>query len=184
VKRPHRRAASSGGEGFTLVEVIVVITMVGVLAAVALVFVKPGSAAATSRGYADEVAALCDAARQRAVASRTVQRIVIEADRVVHSQATTTGLAPLPGEDDFEFADIHTLNVPADVLIRALSDRTHVVTNDSVPAAGTGVPGEIRFSPDGRATAGTIFVEDSRTLDRARVAIYRATGSVYAYSEW
>lgn len=184
MKRPHRRAASSGGEGFTLVEVIVVITMIGVLATVALVFVKPSSAAATSRGYADEVAALCDAARQRAVASRTVQLIEVEADRVIHSRATTTGLSPPVGEVDFEWGLIGTLNVPADVFIRTLSDRTHVVTNDSVPAAGTGVPGEIRFFPDGRATAGTIFVEDSRSLDRARVAVYRATGSVYAYSEW
>ncbi len=183
MKRPHRRAASSGGEGFTLVEVIVVITMVGVLAAVALVFVKPGSAAATSRGYADEVAALCDAARQRAVASRRFQRIEVEAGRVVHLQATTTGLAP-PDEDGFDFEVVGRIDVPADVVVSALSDRTHVATNDAVPAAGTGLPGAVVFSPDGRATAGTIFVEDSRSRDRARVAVYRATGSVYAYSEW
>ena len=183
VKRPHRRAASSGGEGFTLVEVIVVITMVGVLAAVALVFVKPSATAATSRGYADEVAALCDAARQRAVASRTYQRIDVAADGVTHSKATVIGLIPV---DELDFTDgvIGALNTPADVFIRALSDRTHARTNESVPAPGTGVPGFILFSPDGRATARTIFIEDSRSQDQARVAVYRATGSVYAYSEW
>lgn len=183
MKRPHRRAASSGGEGFTLVEVIVVITMVGVLAAVALVFVRPSSAASTSRGYADQVAALCDAARQRAVASRTYQRIDVAAEGVIHSRATESGLLPV-GELDFTDGVLAALNAPPDVFIRSLSDRTHLETNDGVPDPGTGLPGFILFSPDGRATAATIFVEDSRSQGRARVAVYRATGSVYAYSEW
>lgn len=165
-----------------MVEVAVVIAIVGVLAGVAVLFVKPRSTAESARGYAHEIAALCDSVRQRAVATRFIQRLEIQADEIVHWQAKDPGMGADPDDDP---GLIGRTPVPSQVVIAALSNRTHIETDDSPPAPGTGIPGVIDFLPDGSvAAAATIFFSDSRSEDRARVAIYLATGSAYAYYEW
>lgn len=158
---------------------MVVIAIIGILAVAALVFVNPRSFAATSRGYAQEIASLCDSVRQRAVASRTYQKLEVQGDEIIHWQGDTTGMTP---PDDWSL--VGTTPVPAEVVIASTSDRTHIQADDSVPTVGTGLPVEIDFAPDGTATAATIFVTDSADENKARVAIYRATGSAYAYYEW
>lgn len=158
---------------------MVVIAIVGLLAASATVFVRPRSFAASARGYAQEVAALCDSVRQRAVASRTYQKLEVKAGEVLHWQGTTTGMT---APDDW--ALVGTLPVPSEVVIAATASRTHVEPDDSPPSPGAGLPAEIDFAPDGTATAATVFVTDSADENKARVAIYRATGSAYAYYEW
>jgi len=183
VKRPPRAAASTGGRGFTLVEVAVVISMIGVLAAVAALFLNPRTTAETSRGYAQEVAALCETMRQRAVASRNWQRLEVQAGQVIHWQANEPGMAQ-PNDTD-GYGQVGLVAVPPQVVIASVSFRTHVTLNDSVPAPGTNIPAFIYFRPDGSALEpATIFVSDSRSEQRARVAIYPATGSAYAYQEW
>jgi prepilin-type N-terminal cleavage/methylation domain-containing protein len=185
VKRPPRAAASTGGRGFTLVEVAVVICMIGVLAAVAALFLNPRTTAETSRGYAQEVAALCETMRQRAVATRTWQRLVVQADRVIHQRADDPGMAQPDDVDGYDDGHVGMVAVPPQVVIAAVSFRTHVNVDDSVPAPGTNVPAFIYFRPDGTALEpATIFVSDSRSEQRARVAIYPATGSAYAYQDW
>lgn len=181
MNRPPRGAASIRG-GFTLIEVAVVITMIGVLVAVAAVFIKPSSAAASARGYADQVAALCDAARQRAVATRRIQVIEVDTGRVAHKQAARTGLEP-PREGE-ELQPVGLLPVPGNVSIASLAAATHDDPDRDIPPVGTGLPGAILFMPDGTSQAATIFIQDSRSENRARVAIYPATGAAYAYHEW
>ncbi len=165
--------------GFTLIELMVVIAVVGLLSVSAVMFVKPRSYAASAQGYAHEVAALCDSVRQRAVASRTYQKLEVQGDEVIHWQGTTTGMTP---PTDWNL--VGTTPVPSQVVVSSTSDRTHMSPDDSVPAAGAGLPAEIDFAPDGTATAATIFVTDSGEEIKARVAIYRATGSAYAYYGW
>ena len=165
--------------GFTLIELMVVIAVVGLLSVSAVLFVKPRSYAASAQGYAHEVAALCDSVRQRAVASRTYQKLEVQGDEVIHWQGSTTGMTP---PSDWNL--VGTTPVPSQVVVASTSDRTHVNPDDSVPAAGAGLPLEIDFAPDGSATAATIFVTDSGDEIKARVAIYRATGSAYAYYGW
>jgi len=174
-----RGGAAHSRCGFTLIEVMVVIAIIGLLAVSAVLFVKPRSYSATAQGYAQEVAALCDSVRQRAVASRTYQKLEVQGDEVIHWQGATPGMTP-PTDWDL----IGTTPVPSQVVVASTSDRTHMSPDDSVPAAGTGLPAEIDFAPDGSATAATIFVTDSGDEIKARVAIYRATGSAYAYYGW
>jgi prepilin-type N-terminal cleavage/methylation domain-containing protein len=171
--------AADARSGFTLIEVMVVVAIIALLAVSAVLFVNPRSFAATSRGYAQEIASLCDSVRQRAVASRTFQKLEVKSDEIIHWQGQTTGLTP-PTDWDY----VGTTPVPSEVRVASTSDRTHIQPDDSVPAEGAGLPAEIDFAPDGTATAATIFVTDSADENKARVAIYRATGSAYAYYEW
>lgn len=180
----HRntRSPRSGGvatRGFGLMELLTVIAMVGVLSGVAVLFIKPSSYAATARGYAHEISALCDVVRQRAVASRTRQMIEVTVDRVVHYRASEPGMAPAT---DWEL--IGTLPVPPQVWIASTDPRAHLESGDGVPELGAGLPFQVQFAPDGTATAATVFVHDAQDDIRARVAIFKATGSAFAYSEW
>lgn len=177
--RAARGGAADSRCGFTLIEVMVVIAIIGLLAVSAVMFVKPRSYAASAQGYAQEIAALCDSVRQRAVASRTYQKLEVKSDQVLHWQGTTVGMTP---PDDWTL--VGTTPVPREVVIASTSDRTHAAADDSVPAAGVGLPAEIDFAPDGTATAATIFVTDTGEEVKGRVAIYRATGSAYAYYGW
>jgi hypothetical protein len=145
-----------------------------------VVFVKPRGVAETARGYAHEIAALCDAARQRAVATRTKQRIVVEADQVVHQQASGPGLVVDLNVDP---QTIGRTPVPSQVVISSMDSTAHD-SSGSDPTPGTGLPGAIDFEPDGSASEATVFVSDFRSEDRARVVIYPATGSAYVYYEW
>jgi len=154
--------------------------MIGVLAAVAVTFVNPRAQASTARGYAQEVAALCDSVRQRAVASRTQQKLEVQANQVIHWQASEPGLLA-PTSWDL----VGTVPVPSQVVVSAVSTRTHIQPNDGVPPPGDLLPFDgLEFLPDGSAEAATIFITDSKSENRSRVAIYPATGSAYVYYEW
>ncbi len=156
-----------------------VIAMVGVLSGIAVVFVKPSSHASSATGYAHEVAALCDAVRQRAVASRARQMLEVTSDKIVHYQASLPGMAPAD-----EWRLVGTLPAPSRVFIASTDTRVHDAPRDGAPQLGAGLPFEVDFAPDSTSTAATIFVQDTYGETRARVIVYRATGSAYAYSEW
>ena len=156
-----------------------VIVIVGLMAGAAVVFVKPSAQARTARGYASSITALCDAARQRAVASNTYQRIQVTSTGVVHYQGDDDGMT-IPTFTD----EVAHLPVPDQVEIVSFDDVTHVTDDTDVPEEGAGLPGTIDFAPDGTASAATVFVTDSSDDYRARVAVYRASGSVYTYQDW
>jgi Tfp pilus assembly protein FimT len=162
-----------------MVELMAVVIIVGLMAGAAVVFINPTKVAATARGYAHEVTGMCDAARQRAIATHTYQRITVAADEISHYQGATSGMA-VP--DSWNL--ITTLEVPDQVTVASFDDATHVTDDTDVPEVGAGLPATIDFSPDGSASSATIFVTDSADDKRARVAIYRASGSVYTYQDW
>jgi prepilin-type N-terminal cleavage/methylation domain-containing protein len=179
-KTPSRLTGPTGASaGFSLIELMTAVAMVGILSGLAVVFVKPTSYAASANGYAHEIAALFDAVRQRAVASGVRQMVEVTDDEVVHYQATLPGVAPAD-----EWRLVGTLPAAPEVFIAATDTRVHVTPDDGVPSLGAGLPFQVDFSPDGTSTAATIFVQDTYGAVRARVAVYKATGSAYVYSQW
>lgn len=177
---PTQRVRVRSQAGFTLVELMTVVAIVGVISGIALMAIDQTSYAGTVRGFANETAAEMDTARMRAVSTRKWQRIEFAADNVTHWEADTEGMGDPPN-----WVLIRTIYAPKNVEVHAVSDRTHVTPGDGVPAAGDGLGTAIEFAPDGAArSAGTAFFGDTSDKRRARVAVYRATGSVYIFEEW
>lgn len=172
--RNHHR-----NRGFTLVEMMSVIAIVGVLTAVAVLQIRPSAYAGSTKGFADQIASLGDQVRARALSSQRIQRLQFEEGGIIHYQAQSTGLGTPTGWDE-----LAQVRAPGDITIRATSDRTHLNPNDSVPAAGSGLSATLDFSPDGSASAMTIFVGDGNDKTRARVTFFGATGTARVFIEW
>ena len=166
-------------QGFTLIELMATVAIVGVLVTVAALQLRPSDYAGTAMGHADKIAALGDQARMRALSTQKIQRLQFEKDAVFHLQAKTTGLAT-PAEWD----ELGAILAPANVRIAATSDRVHLEPGDQVPVEGTGLGEVVDFYPDGSARAITVFVADAGDRRRGRVAFYGATGTARVFEGW
>lgn len=166
--------------GFTLVELMATVAIVGVLTTVAVLQLRPSDYAGTALGFADEIAALGDQARMRALSTQKIQRLQFEPQAVYHLQAKTSGLVAT------EWEEIGALPAPANIRIASTSDRVHLAPDDQVPADGEGIGEIIEFSPDGSARAITAFIVDGDEAGRrrARISFYRATGSARIFEGW
>lgn len=181
---PHPVRTSRSSRGFTLVELMVVIAIIGVLVAVAVISISPDKYARNTAGYADQVAATLEDMRVRAVATRTWQRLEIDATGVVHLEAAEQGMKSPDVEPLGEWYELQRLSVPAGVIIHAVSDKTHVAADDGVPAAGDGFDLTIDFAPDGAGTARTIFVGDDDGERQLRIAVWGTTAAAFVYEYW
>lgn len=171
----------SRSRGFTLVELMAVIAVMGVLLTYAVVRIRGAQYNASVYSFAEKINAEIDSMRIRATANGRWQRLVVDQFDLVHEEATFTGMR-VPGDDEWQV--VRTINAGGELFVSALSTRTHVEPDDSVPGAGTGLGDTIDFAPDGAGQAATIFIGEESDRERARVAIYRATGASYVFDQW
>ena len=158
---------------------MVTVGIVGVLAAVATISVSRSEYGQSVKAYAEQIAAVCDLARERAVATRRWQHLEITATELTHWQVATEGM----GQPD-EWRMIQRLDVPRDITVVAADNRALITTGRSDPLPGAGLPAEIDFGPDGSGTAATVFISDPHNARHSRVIVYRATGTAYVLDSW
>ena len=173
-----RSAVKHRQGGFSLVELMTVMAIVGVLSTIAMVTMNPGKNANAVEGYADMIAARFDIGRQRAQATGRYQRMELTTAGLFHYQATTTGLAA-PAAWEL----IYTMYAPRDVAIHAY-EAVPQLSAGQTPAAGLGLPANLDFSPDASSTGSTVYVGNTSDDQRSRVVVYGATAAVHAYDDW
>ena len=172
----HGRAGRAGG--FTLVELLIVVALVGVVTALAFGSMSTSSYAGTVDGFGDQVSNAMETARLRSTSSRRWQRLEFNATTVTVWQSESTGMGPV-----LVWQPIETISAPGKVSVAATDDSTHVAVNSSVPAAGDGLPGAVDFAPDGTAQSFTVFIQ-GQDATRSRVIVYRATGASWVLEDW
>jgi len=165
----------------TIVELMVVLVIVAVIAVVAMPGLRSSTYGGGVPGFANTLDAVIGEARTRAAASRRWQRLVISADDVTYDEATTVGMAA-----PVAWQEIRVIR-PAGSVIIAAGGTTTTLDPGADPALGAGLPLTITFSPDGSATAGTIYLQrttSSLQAERMRVTVVRATAASYVYNDW
>ena len=147
-----------GQRGFTLVELMVIIAIIGIISTMATPLFMTFLRASETRGASRELAALLHQARELAIARNTNYRVEIEQDnnRLRFAQSTDGGTTysppqpPVPGTDGQGYRRLEN------------QARLSNVTID---------PPRFTFNHLGTANAGTITVQDSKSSSSLNVVI-------------
>jgi general secretion pathway protein H len=88
--------------GFTLIEVVCVLAIIGLLAALVLPAIPRGTSQARLAGYAVEVAALLKGDRNAAIRSRAQVATSLDAERRIVISGATASIVEIPADVTFE----------------------------------------------------------------------------------
>ncbi len=177
--------------GFTLIEMMVVVIIIAILSAI-VISVKSGTYGVNTQNTAQSVANLFNSCKMRAVSTKRWHRCELTATTFTMEQWYTTGMTTpnpascSPPNPTNCYLLISQTTFDKNLFISAAS--TTIYNNggaaSGVTAAGTGLPFDMDFKPDGSSTGGTAFITDTQGNKPWRTVVYRATGGSYARAGW
>lgn len=189
---PTRSNRTRANAGFTLVELMVVVALIGITAALGSIYLNSDKRGRTAEGFAEKVAGLFEVAQQRAIATQKRQRLIIEADNISQWEHDVTGLGPVSA-DETDFGFVYETFVKGTSYVNATNADIHLEPNDGLPGDGDGLPLRIDLLPDGRVrsaapatfyeTGWTVFIGDGDDR-RYRVILFGMTGTTAVYDNW
>jgi type II secretion system protein H len=193
----RRRAARAHQAGFTLIEMLAVVAIFGLIAAMALPNIDLGGSRIV-HGEAQDLATAIEFARQRAVMTGRTHRVVIEVERGEHwvewaapldaESAATGGEAETPGGERRLELLPPPLDVDEFVPIPGELGRVHRA-DDKTAILGVEVSGglvdqgrvELPITPDGAADAASILVGDTDGDNVLRIEVEPLADAAWIY---
>ncbi len=171
--------------GFTLVELMIVVTIVGVLAAVAGYGFSRQGRALNAGAFARGIHFAMMRARAEASADRRQRQLSCTSTLCQYLSATTTGMAT-PAQWNVESKIVAGSTA---TLWGFMQDAQYQNVTPSTPMTGTH---QITFFPDGTAVAdntspphsGTFFVGDVDQKQLYKIYVYHATGLSRLADHW
>lgn len=177
--------------GVTLVELMVVVAIIAILAAVFISNSSIGGYGLTSKTLSEQLAAQLNAVRTRALQTRRIHQAQIRLD--LATPEIDVYAAPNPGMALTNFTGagvvvqgVQRIELPKNMIVQtAVAGATASGQNPSKTSAEV----DITYYPDGTVKVGstngaTIYITDQRSAEKYRVVIYHTTGSAYARQTW
>ena len=184
---------SGGQRGFTLIEMMVVVAIVGIASGLAFLYVDSGRKGKAAEGFAESLGVQYELARARASASQKRQRIVIEPQRFTHWQSKITGLAASTDPNNYTTDWDFVYASKSDPSVKMWAIRSSLEHEPiAAPSEDTSLFFVIYVLPDGRARSDgslnffesgwTVYITDGK--NNVRTLLFAVTGTSITYNSW